>query len=116
MAKKSTYESTKYINKTIYNRSRASRSHYKKSFSLDIYKDQKLDFIDIGLLTWLLSNSKNFIINKSKVMVRSGLPENKFLNSWKKLQDVGYLEKRPFQGGIEWVINEIPVGSKVGDR
>jgi len=103
----------KYVNKTTYNRSRASKSHYKKSFAMDIYKNQRLDFTDIGLLTWLLSNSKSFVINKEMVQKRSGLPENKFLKSWKKLQDLGYIEKKAFQGGVEWVINELPVTCKV---
>lgn len=98
----------KYVNRTTYNRSRASRTHYKKSFSMDIYRDPQLDFTDIGLLTWMLSNSKTYVINKNKVMERSGLPEKKFLASWKKLQGLGYIEKTRFQKGVEWVINEIP--------
>jgi len=97
-----------YVNRTTYNRSRSSRTHYKKSFSMDIYRNPELDFTDIGLLTWLLSNSKTYIINKNRVQQRSGLPEQKFLASWKKLLELGYIEKIPFQGGVEWVINEIP--------
>jgi len=76
---------------------------------MDIYRNPELDFTDIGLLTWLLSNSKKYVINKNKVRERSGLSEKKFLTSWKKLQDLGYVAKIPFQGGVEWVINEIPV-------
>jgi hypothetical protein len=83
---------------------------------MDIYRDPELDFTDIGLLTWLLSNSRNYIINKNVVMERSGLPERKFLASWKKLQENGYVEKKPFQGGVEWVINEIPACYSVHDR
>lgn len=49
-------------------------------------------------------------------MERSGLPERKFLASWKKLQENGYVEKKPFQGGVEWVINEIPACYSVHDR
>lgn len=98
-----------YKNKTTYNRTRASRSNYKKSFALDIFKDKQLDFIDIGLLTWLLSNSKNFVINKNIIQKRSGTPEKKFLNSWKKLVELGYIEKHPIQSGVEWVINEKPL-------
>ena len=105
-----------YVNRMTYNRSRASRTHYKKSFSLDIYRDPELDFTDIGLLTWLLSNSKKYVINKNKVMERSGLPEKKFLTSWKKLQELGYVVKIPFQRGVEWVINEIPAHYSVYDR
>lgn len=97
-----------YVNRTTYNRSRSSRTHYKKSFAMDIYRDTDLDFTDIGLLTWMLSNSRSFVINKNKVLERSGLSEKKFLASWKKLLDLGYIEKIRFQGGVEWVINEIP--------
>ncbi len=79
---------------------------------MDIYRDTRLDFTDIGLITWLLSNSKSYVINKNEVQKRSGLPENKFLKSWSKLQSLGYLKKKPFQRGVEWVINEIPVSSK----
>jgi len=75
---------------------------------MDIYRDPELDFSDIGLLTWLLSNSKTYVINKNRVQQRSGLPEKKFLASWKKLQKLGYVEKIKFQRGVEWVINEIP--------
>lgn len=97
-----------FVNRTTYNRSRASRTHFKKSFALDIYRNPELDFMDIGLITWLLSNSRTYIINKNRVMKRSGLPEKKFLTSWKKLQEAGYLVKIQLQGGVEWVINEIP--------
>jgi len=83
---------------------------------LEIYRDPELDFTDIGLLTWLLSNSRNYIVNKNVVMERSGLPEKKFLASWKQLQDNGYVIKIPFQGGVEWVINEIPKRYSVHDR
>jgi len=83
---------------------------------MDIYRDPKLDFTDIGLLTWMLSNSRNYVINKNRVMERSGLPEKKFLASWKKLQEIGYVVKIPFQGGVEWVINEIPRSYEVHDR
>jgi len=83
---------------------------------MDIYRNPELDFTDIGLLTWLLSNSKTYVINKNRVMERSGLPEKKFLASWKKLQENGYVEKKPFQGGVEWVINEIPARYSVHDR
>lgn len=82
---------------------------------MDIYKNKQLDFTDIGLITWLLSNNKSFVINKEMVQKRSGLPENKFLKSWKKLQDMGFIEKIAFQGGVNWIINEIPVTCKVGD-
>jgi hypothetical protein len=97
-----------YVNRTTYNRSRSNRTHYKKSFALDIYRNSELDFTDIGLLTWMLSNSNSYIINKNRVQQRSGLTEKKFLASWKKLQESGYLVKIRFQGGVEWVINEIP--------
>ena len=106
----------KYVNRTTYNRSRSSRTHYKKSFAMDIYRDSELDFMDIGLLTWLLSNSRTYVVYKSQVQKRSGLPDDKFLTSWKKLQENGYLEKRPFQRGVEWVINEIPARYSVHDR
>ena len=68
----------------------------------------RVNFIDIGLLLWLLSNSKNFIINKNNVLKRSGIPEQKFLTSWKKLQELGYIEKHAIRAGVEWVINEAP--------
>lgn len=97
-----------FNNKTTYRRTRSSRTHYKKSFALDIFKNKELNFIDIGLLTWLLSNSKSFVVNKNVVLKRSGIPEQKFLTSWKKLQKLGYIEKHPIQGGVEWLINEIP--------
>jgi len=97
----------RYPNRTTYNRSEAGHNHYKKNFDLDIYKNNELDFIDIGLLTWLLSNDDSYIINKGVVMTRSGLPEKKFLTSWKKLQELGYIVKIPFQGGVEWQINEV---------
>ena len=116
MKKQASKRKNKYVNRTTYNRSRASRTHYKKSFAQDIYRDPELDFTDIGLLTWLLSNSRTYIINKNRVQQRSGLPEKKFLTSWKKLQDNGYVVKKPFQRGVEWVINEIPVRYSVHDR
>lgn len=99
-----------YRNKTTYKRTRSSRTHYKKSFALDIFKDKQLNFIDIGLLVWLLSNSRDFVINKNVVQKRSGISENKFLASWKKLMELGYIKKKAFQGGVEWFINETAVG------
>jgi len=100
----------RYVNKTTINRTQMSKSHHKKSISSHIFRNSDLDFIDIGLLTWILSSGKNYIINKCYIQKRSGISENKFKKSWKKLQTLGYIEKRPIQGGVEWIINEIPVG------
>jgi len=116
MKKTGSNKRIRYVNRTTYNRSRANRTHYKKSFSLDIYRDPELNFTDIGLLSWMLSNSKTYVINKNRVMERSGLPEKKFLPSWKKLQELGYIVKIPFQGGVEWIINEIPARYRVHVR
>ena len=106
----------KYKNRTTINRSTKSSTHYKKSFSMDIFRDKKLSFTDIGLLLWLLSNSKDFIINKNNVQIRSGIPEEKFLNSWRILQELGYIEKKPIQGGVDWVINELPISYTVDNK
>ncbi len=102
-----------YKNKTTLNRVRASKINPKKSFVIEIYKNKGLNFIDIGLLTWLLSNSKTYIVNKKNVMKRSGIPEGKFKDSWKKLEKLGFIEKEDIQGGVHWIINEIPVTCEV---
>lgn len=99
----------KYKNNTTIKRYNASKNYHKKSMPMDIYMDKDLNFIDIGLLTWLLSNNKNFKVNKNQVQKRSGLPEKKFLDSWKKLMKLGYIKKTLIQGGVEWVISEIPM-------
>ena len=100
---------SRYKNTTTYNRSRKSKSHHKKSLSIDIVKNTGLNAIDIGILTILLFSSKAYVINKGVIMKRAGIPKGKFNNSWAKLQNLGYLNLRRFQGGVEWVINEIPV-------
>ena len=97
-----------FKNETEVNRTTRTKSHHKKSIAMDTITDKRLNLIELGLLVRLLTNSKSYIINKSKVQTDSGVPENKFLKSWKKLQDLGYIEKHLIQGGVRWVINEIP--------
>ena len=66
----------------------------------------KYDYIEQSILYHLSSNADGFIIVKSVVMKRLGIPKKKFIEAWEKLKLKGHLTGKQLQGGWEWTFNE----------
>ena len=82
-----------------------------------LIRDPRLNVIDIGIMTKLLSdNDKIWIFNKEYFRETiSGIGKKKYDSSWKKLQQLGYVSKKRIQSGVRWTINEIPTHSTSND-
>jgi hypothetical protein len=58
-------------------------------------------------IAWeLLSNSSDFIINKSVVEKRLQFPRKKFNDAWASLEELGFITKKAFVGGVKWTVTE----------
>lgn len=58
-------------------------------------------------IAWeLLSNSSDFIINKSVVEKRLQFPRKKFNDAWTSLEKLGFITKKAFVGGVKWTVTE----------
>ena len=66
----------------------------------------KLDGYERAIMLELMSNSKEFIINKSVIQKRLKFPRQKFLNAWASLVEKHFIMCDKNQKyGVHWVIN-----------
>lgn len=93
-------------NQTIYNRVEHGTSSPFTIISNKCVNDNKLTFKEVGIMTYLLSQSDCWVVNKWKVLKVSGFGRVSFDKSWKTLEELGYIEMERFQGGVKWTINE----------
>lgn len=102
----------KQRNRTTYVRSPndGDMNKYSKIDS-DLIEDSRLSIFQVGLMTYILNQSNDFIINKGVIQKRSGLGRLVFDREWAKLIEFGYLEMLRFKGGVEWIIHENPTMS-----
>jgi len=102
-------EKQEFKNRTKYIRGKndGNGSYYTK-VSNQLINDNELDFLQVGLMTYLLSHSDSFVVSKKTIFKSSGFGKVVFDRAWKGLVDNGYLEVVRFQGGVEWVIREEP--------
>jgi hypothetical protein len=77
-----------------------------------IIKNEKLNFLSIGIMAWMLSQDKTFKIFKTVVQRNSNFGKNKFEQAWNKLESLNYIVKireRNEKGQFDpthWIINE----------
>ena len=103
-------------NTTIYHRSVKDKNNYYTMISNKLVKDDRLSFIEVGIMTWILSNNDSFILNKGFIQKRSGLGRTVFNRAWKALEDLGYIQSYKAmisgQGSVyQYTINETPADS-----
>ncbi|MBN2835295.1 MAG: hypothetical protein JXR48_10045, partial [Candidatus Delongbacteria bacterium] len=101
--------SRKYVNTTHYNTAPHDDKHPFLVISNEIIKDQRLSDEELGLMIRILNNSESYVFNSSYFQAHvSSLGERRYYKSLKHLQELGYIIKKPKQGGIDWIINEVP--------
>jgi hypothetical protein len=98
--------------KTYNNKTEYIRDSHKSNFmviSNNLVNDSRLNVIDIGIMTKLLSNSNTYIFNSEYFLKNiSGINKKLYRDSIKKLQSLGYLQKKRIQDGVIWSIIEVP--------
>lgn len=100
-------------NKTIYNKVKKSKEHYKVQMPIDIARDKNLGLIEIGIMYYCLASANSFAISKRNVVaefIKRGNNRNQIEVAWNKLLHLGYIEIVRLGGklGSNWIINEIP--------
>lgn len=68
----------------------------------------KLDGYERAIMYELLSNSDDFIINKTVIQKRLGFPHKKFNDAWRSLEDKHHILCDRKWGSVHWVIVENP--------
>ena len=99
---------TNFKNKTKVNRAMHDKEHTYTLISNELLRDERLNYVEISIMLSILSNDDSFIFNSTHVQKKLGIGDDKWSKSMKKLQNLGYIEKRRINAGIEWTINEIP--------
>lgn len=97
-----------YSNTTNYNRCEHSMEYPYTMLSNDLIKDQRLNLLEVGIMTYLLSNSDTYIINTSYIQRICGIGQDRFYKAIKHLTDLGYLIKNQRKGSTNWIVNENP--------
>lgn len=95
-------------NKTIYNRAKHSDEEHFTIISNTIVKDIRLNFTEKGLMLYLLSNSDEFVVNKSVIIKTSGLGRKAIDNAFTKLKELNYIQYFYKNNIHTWIINESP--------
>ncbi len=96
-----------YRNQFTINRSKHNSNY--TCISNHLIKDERLSATEKGIMALILSNDdKKYILNMSVLQKTCRIGDDKFNSSIKNLVNLGYINKRRFQGGIHWTINEIP--------
>ena len=96
-----------YKNKTVYIRESYSEKHPFTIISHYLVKDKRLTATEKGLMLMILSNKDVYVLNSSYLQKESGLGKVQFNKSMKRLQELGYLLKKPLNnGGYKWIVME----------
>ena len=105
-----------YKNTTTYKRCTHSEEHPFTVISNYLIRElesedpqKKINFTELGFMTYLLSNSDTFIFNSEYVQkFISGVGQDKYYRMVEHLIELGYIQKKPRkEGGWNWEINEI---------
>jgi hypothetical protein len=100
----------KYKNGTKYNKCEHDEEHPYTIMTNNIIRDERLDLLEVGIMTHLLSHDENnYTINTTYIQKISGIGQDRFYKKIKHLTELGYITKIPILGGINWTINESPV-------
>lgn len=85
----------------------------------NLINDGRINFLHLGIMTYILSQSDEFIINKATIFKMASTPKEDsgskvvfgktiFDRTWNELIDFGYLRKERIKGGVRWVVVEDP--------
>jgi len=103
-------EATKFQNATVYNRTQHNEQNPFNLFTNKIFTDSRLTFIELGIITKILSNSDNYVFNSDYFQKQGGISKYTYNIAMNNLKKYGYVSKTPKKsGGWVWIINEIPV-------
>lgn len=98
--------------KVFKNQTQYIRDNHKSNFSVIsncLINDNRLNVIDIGIMTKLLSNSDSYVFNSEYFLKSiSGVNKKLYRDSIRKLQSFGYLQKKRIQDGVIWTVIEVP--------
>lgn len=101
-----------YKNKRDYFRTTKGKKSDRRwsMVDMELHNDKNLGGIHIGIMTHILAQSNDFVINKTQIRKRLKLPEKKFNDAWRELMEYGYILKKSLGKGkgVYWMINEIP--------
>ncbi len=94
------------------NKSKIIRAIKDKNHPYDIMpgyyaNTDRYNYLEQAILYHLSSNSDSFVIVKSVVRTRLGMPWKKFEDAWKSLESKGHIKGKHIQGGWEWTFSEI---------
>jgi hypothetical protein len=96
-----------FKNKTVYFRESYNEDHPFTIISNHLVKDERLSATEKGLMLMILSNKNIYILNSTYLQKESNLGKVHFNKSLKKLQELGYLLKKPLKnGGYKWIVME----------
>jgi hypothetical protein len=96
-----------YKNKTVYIRESCNEKHPYTIISNHLVKDNRLTATEKGLMLMILSNQNIYVLNSSYLQKESGLGKVQFNKAMKRLQELGYLLKKPLKnGGYKWIVME----------
>ena len=98
-----------FKNSTTYNKCVHDEDHPYTMVSNSVIRDNRLDLLEVGIMTYLLSHDNNYIINTSYIQTISGIGQDRFYKKIKHLTELGYLNKIQILGGVNWIINETPL-------
>lgn len=94
-------------NKTSFIRSKNDGiSNFYTKVDNDMITDSRLDFVQVGIMTYLLSQSDGYVIFKKQIHTVSKLGRVIFNSAWSGLIELGYLENVRFRRGVRWIIRE----------
>jgi len=98
-----------YKNGTKYNKCEHDEEHPYTMITNVIIRDERLDLLEVGIMTHLLSHDENnYTINSTYIQKISGIGQDRFYKKIKHLTELGYINKIPILGGVNWIINETP--------
>lgn len=98
-----------FKNSTKYNKCEHDEDHPYTMVSNSIIRDTRLDLLEVGIMTYLLSHDNNYIINTTYIQKISGIGQDRFYKKIKHLTELGYLNKIQILSGVNWIINEMPL-------
>lgn len=105
------------IKKEYCNQFTINRAPHKSGYTVItnlLIRDERLTALDKGIMLMILANdSTKYVLNTTVLHKSTGLGKTSFYGSIEKLRELGYINKLRFQGGVRWIINEIPAPNGV---
>ena len=100
-------------NKEYCNQFTINRANHKSSYTCitnHLIKDERLNATEKGIMLLILSNDdKKYVLNMSVLKKLCKIGDDRFNASKRNLVTLGYINKKRIQGGIHWIVNEIPI-------